>query len=194
MDFCNQCHNMLYVKTKETEEDKKLEYFCRTCNTIVSDKEVRTTVYQRNYTSDNNEYKLTNNEYILNDPSLPRMNNIECINSNCLTHHANSIQGELVIKPTDENLVQYLEDVFGDTVYNYQLTGNVLQVTVEETDQDRNDYLDLFVNNLDYGIEFKTKKVVEKPQNEVVFIKYDSKNMKFMYICAICKTSWKNKA
>ena len=27
---------------------------------------------------------------------------------------------------------------------------------------------------------------------QIVFIKYDSKNMKYMYICSTCATSWKN--
>jgi hypothetical protein len=31
----------------------------------------------------------------------------------------------------------------------------------------------------------------EKPRKEVIYIKYDSINMKYLYICANCGTSWK---
>ena len=32
----------------------------------------------------------------------------------------------------------------------------------------------------------------KKPENEVVFIKYDHVNMKYVYICCHCNHSWEN--
>lgn len=194
MDFCNQCHNMLYVKTKESKSDeKKLEYFCRTCNTIVDDKEVRTTVYKRNYTSDDREYKLTNNDYILDDPTLPRMNNIDCINNQCLSNQKGHIMCELDSKPSEDNINSYLNTVFTDVQYQYQLNENILHLSLDNIETESQSYLDKLVSNEDYEIVIQNKQFVDKPRKEVVFIKYDSNNMKFLYMCAICKTSWKNK-
>jgi len=34
---------------------------------------------------------------------------------------------------------------------------------------------------------------VKENTNDVLFIKYDSLNMKFLYKCCVCSTSWKNK-
>ena len=189
MDFCNQCHNMLYVKTNES--DKNLEYFCRTCNTVVNDKQVRTTVYQRNFTSDNREYKLTNNEYILNDPTLPRMNNIDCINDTCLSNHKGYIVCEYEKKYTEDEIEQYLNSIFPDVQYYYQLNDKKLHLSLEDISSKNHVYLENLVSN--ENISITKKDFINKPRKEVVFIKYDSNNMKFLYICAMCKTSWKNK-
>ncbi len=43
----------------------------------------------------------------------------------------------------------------------------------------------LDTNKLDIS-EFNT------PKSEVIYIKYDSINMKYLYICSNCGTSWKN--
>lgn len=31
-------------------------------------------------------------------------------------------------------------------------------------------------------------------ENDVIYLKYDAVNMKFLYICNVCKTHWKSKA
>lgn len=33
----------------------------------------------------------------------------------------------------------------------------------------------------------------DKKDSEIIYIKYNSMNMKYLYICAHCKASWKNK-
>ena len=42
-------------------------------------------------------------------------------------------------------------------------------------------------NNMSITISPFTKK-----KNEIIFIKYNTSELKYMYICAHCKSSWKN--
>ena len=31
-----------------------------------------------------------------------------------------------------------------------------------------------------------------KPNREIIFIKYDTENMRYLYLCTTCSSSWKN--
>lgn len=74
MKFCNSCDNMYYI----TVEEDKLIYYCRYCN----HKEVGTSEATRvidNKLSNNVEiHKMYMNKDIIHDPTLPRVNNIDC--------------------------------------------------------------------------------------------------------------------
>ena len=61
------------------------------------------------------------NPYILDDPTLPRLKNLKCINSECITNQNDEIN------------------------------------------------------------------------SDIIYIKYNHENLKYLYICTKCKTSWKNK-
>jgi hypothetical protein len=52
-------------------------------------------------------------------------------------------------------------------------------------------YIEQTYNNKDVD-GYKLKVIpYEKPKKEVIYIKYDNINMKYLYICANCGTSWK---
>ena len=114
MLFCNKCENMLYLKNDD------LKYHCRNCGEIDNNK-IKKEVYSKQYKKDDLIQRYLNNKHLINDPTLPRLNNLKCINVDCISN-------------TD-------------------------------------------------------KKV--KP--EVIYIKYNAMNMKYLYICTHCNASWKNK-
>jgi len=82
MKFCEICHNVKFISTNE---DKNLVYLCSVCG----DKEVADTtrgsicVVEDNKVDDDILYNQYINPYIKYDPSLPRVNNIECPNKDC---------------------------------------------------------------------------------------------------------------
>jgi DNA-directed RNA polymerase subunit M/transcription elongation factor TFIIS len=115
MKFC-QCGNMLYVSVDSA--DKKLEYYCKTCNNREKkDAQESELIISDNKIDDTIKYSKYINKYIKYDPSLPRVNNITCVNTNCTKKH----------------------------------------------DQ----------------------------MSEVIFIKYDAVNMKYLYYCVHCDNFWK---
>jgi len=127
MHFCPECGNMYYLQLKKDDQDK-LIYYCRNCghedeslvtnlnNLYVSKTEVKKEM----------NYKNSINKYTKLDPTLPRIYNIDCPNSEC--------------------------------------------------DSNKNEE----------GKEEKTPLA----KKEILYIRYDDANMKFVYLCAVCDTIW----
>ena len=128
MHFCPECGNMYYLQLKKDDQDK-LIYYCRNCghedeslvtnlnNLYVSKTEVKKEM----------NYKNSINKYTKLDPTLPRIHNIDCPNTEC-----------------DSNKMK------------------------------------------------KEGKEEETPlaKKEILYIRYDDANMKFVYLCAVCDTIW----
>jgi hypothetical protein len=117
MNFCAVCHNVYFIKVND---DNNMVYFCKCCGNeevqhkqdgsicIMTDDKVDDATKYAQYMNKNLKYDLT----------LPRVDNIECVNPQCV------------------------------------------------------------------------KKEGEK--NEVIYLKYDPMNMKYMYHCVHCETFWKH--
>lgn len=115
MDFCDLCDNMLYLKVKQ--DDNQLLNHCKNCNfqkELPNNKTIK--ILEKNYEKEEINYDLFINPYIKYDPTLPRINNVHCINKDCKKKH----------------------------------------------DKD----------------------------NEIIYIKYDNENMKYLYFCVHCDYYW----
>lgn len=115
MHFCKNCENMYYIKLGG-EEANELIYYCRNCgdeNTNIGTKDIF--VSRTNLKPVDNNYVNIINEYTKYDPTLPRVTNVTCPNSDCA-----------------------------------------------------------------------------KSNKEIIMIRYDDKNLKYVYLCADCDTTWKN--
>jgi hypothetical protein len=129
---------MYYLKIMN-EDANSLIYYCRNCghenneltaeNVCVSDVNIKHSEQQ---------YVHIVNEFTKYDPTLPRINTINCPNSKCESND----DGKGKSKGKSEG------DLEGK--------GN------------------------------------EKVESEVIYIRYDDTNMKYVYVCAICNTTWKN--
>lgn len=140
MLFCDVCDNMLYISL-DPEDDARLMYHCKNCAftkqaTAVSTDDAAgaeegrsarstnaadvttTAVLGKNYVDDETQYEQFVNPAIKYDPTLPRLNTIECANRACT-------------KPAGKD-------------------------------------------------------------NEVIYVKYDHTNLRFMYFCCFCETFWKS--
>lgn len=86
MNFCNICDNMYYIKLSETE-DNKLIYYCRKCGneTNIVDEE-NMCVLNTNFNQTEQGFNTMINPYTKLDPTLPRVNNLKCPNSECLSN------------------------------------------------------------------------------------------------------------
>ena len=128
MHFCPKCGNMYYL-TLFDKDQSKLIYYCRNCghedktlvnnlnNLFVSKTEINTQM----------NYKDVINKYTKLDPTLPRITNIDCPNSNCASTHM---------------------------------------------------------------IEQKDGTKSAETEKEILYIRYDDANMKFVYLCGVCNTVW----
>lgn len=82
MRFCDKCSNMLYVKV---DDDTNLVYYCKFCNhsETAPKTDGSVLVIDDNKVDDNIKYRQYVNKNIVHDPTLPRVNNIECTSDKC---------------------------------------------------------------------------------------------------------------
>ena len=114
--FCELCDCFLWI---ELNDNNKLQYRCKNCDNVIEYNDTTSLcVLDNNYIDDDTSYNQYVTKYLKHDPTLPRVNNIVCINKDCG-------------KPKDE-------------------------------------------------------------ENEVIFVKYDFANMKYLYHCVFCDTFWKS--
>ena len=129
MRFCTECHNMYYIRLSDSEGGS-LIYYCRNCGheeNIAETNIENLCISKTNGLSKKTPYRHIVNEYTKLDPTLPRIKNMKCPNSECPTNTETS------------------------------------------------------------GKESK-KGIIKEP--EIIYLRYDDKNMKFIYLCADCNITW----
>ena len=127
MHFCTECDNMYYIRLGGENKDK-LTYYCRKCGNENNDligMEKNICVSRTDIKVSKSSYDHIINKYTKMDPTLPRIQNINCPNVSCSSN-----------------------------------------VSSEE------------------------KK--EPVKNDILYLRYDDANMKFVYICTHCNTVWKS--
>lgn len=190
MNFCPVCKFMVY--TKLSEDVAKLSKYCKNCGWSGDIDNLDKCVYSRNYSEDFIAQRLITNKYTLYDPTLPRVSSIKCINDNCLTNRTNF---DLVVKI-----------VVPETVETSEITSEIERLGIKTEEVFR-------INNKSVGIVFSNKEEMEdgkgklgtmeldgmevkvgelkKVDREIIFMKFDNSNMKYLYMCSTCGTSWK---
>jgi DNA-directed RNA polymerase subunit M/transcription elongation factor TFIIS len=139
---------MYYLKIMDNDANS-LIYYCRNCgnendtltaeNVCVSDTQIK---------RKEDQYIHIVNEYTKFDPTLPRINTIDCPNSKCASNAGASEAGA--------------SEAGASASGAGASTGT------------------------------GASEAVIKVEREVIYIRYDDTNMKYMYVCAICNTQWKN--
>ena len=128
MKFCKICDNMYYISINE-KDSNLLSYYCRNCGHI-DDTVTESGICILNTQLKKGQQKFNHiiNEYTKSDPTLPRIYNVPCPNSQCPINLAKS---------------------------DASSTASA------------------------------------SPQSEVIYMRYDDINMKYLYICTTCDTVWK---
>ena len=209
MEFCPECNFMLYTKlSHEIDGDEtsalKLFNYCKNCGhqaEVIRDK---ISVYKRNYENDFIADKILSNKYTIYDSALPRLN-MECVNDTCITNHSESdLNNTIYIKNVpeemeDEDVIAnfniLLHDFNSDIVDTKRIQLTLTGVILKD-EADKTDFIDKLESKLSSlseehplkGIEVDDE--FEKPEREVLYIKYDPENMKYLYMCVNCGTSW----
>jgi len=207
---------MLYTKMIPLFEgtdaqDVQLSYYCKHCNWTEEMKLAETEekqssipstttsscIYQRNYKEDFIVDRVISNRYTIFDHTLPRVA-YECINEKCATNRSfdddrlvyiTNIPADYTDKDIDELLERLLGVKMDDVEerQRIQLT-NILLVLKDAK----------MVNTITKMVDKKVEdehtlhvETFQKPRKEILYIKYDPINMKYLYICSNCGTSWK---
>lgn len=180
MRFCPNCSNMLYLNVNGTN----LIYRCKNCAYEITEDESHKCVYENNYNNTYVAHEVVSNRYTKYDPTLPRLTNMKCINDNCISNsnHENIIIVSNIKSLKKQNLI--------DKYSNIEHTIIDLDTETFLVKPKNNNELDkIYLLSLDD--EFIVKKM-NKIESEIIFIKYDPSELKYVYICTYCNTSWKN--
>jgi len=182
---------MVYTKMNETSNG--LINYCKNCGWSGEFNNISHSIYQRNYQEDFIADKVISNKYTIFDNTLPRVS-YTCVNSNCATNLEFKSDNTFVITniPADYDDKQ-TSDLFQE---DSERIKNILRMKLTSCLIEVNDEKDKELLMQKYSqkqLEGDKMICVEytKPKNEVLYIKYDTVNLKYLYICAVCGTSWK---
>lgn len=117
MKFCKECENYLILQAKNTDSKGRqiLSYYCNNCGYEEKYDENKTKdncIFESNYDTTILNKNEINTEYLVYDPTLPRINNITCINNECITNKVNideskKVSNEVVYFIIDDKNMTY---------------------------------------------------------------------------------------
>jgi len=104
MHFCTQCSNMYYISINP-DDANKLIYYCRNCGNKDSTISVNdVTVSNVQLKKSKQEFTHIINKYTKLDPTLPRVSNILCPNTECSTNTEDKPREIIYIRYDDTNM------------------------------------------------------------------------------------------
>ena len=108
MRFCSNCENMYYLQISEDDENA-LVYYCRNCGNKDNTSSMLDTCVSKTSMVDNTK-NVNNviNEYTKLDPTLPRINNIKCPNSQCKSNLDKNTENEVIYIRYDDINMKYI--------------------------------------------------------------------------------------
>lgn len=108
MKFCVKCDNMYYIGIS-VDDPNQLTYYCRNC------KHKDETITEEGVCVLNNQLKKGEqkfnhiiNQYTKLDPTLPRIYNMKCPNTECKTNKDETKKAEIIYIRYDDNNLKYL--------------------------------------------------------------------------------------
>ena len=194
-----------------------LRYYCKNClweddsETPIIKIDMQTPIYKRNYQDDYIADKIISNKYTIFDVTLPRKSS-NCNNYNCLTYSKNfeKLKGAnkhiFLIKNVNADLEdEEIKKILNDDNKDLDLNFHRIKLTNLIVFFNKKEFLDKLYNQ-EFTNKLNEDEIVETydlkdPTNsqtiedilkkEVIYIKYDHINMRYLYICTKCSESWK---
>lgn len=111
MKFCEKCDNMYYIGIS-VDDPNKINYYCRNCQ-YVDNAITEEGVCVLNTQLKKGEQKFSHiiNKYTKIDPTLPRIYNMKCPNTDCITNVATGAtkkETEVIYMRYDDDNLKYL--------------------------------------------------------------------------------------
>ena len=195
MQFCPQCNFMVYTKLSNEEGDGNeptLINYCKNCSWTGVLENTEQAIYKRNYENDFIADRILNNKYTIYDNALPRLT-IGCVNEKCLTNITINNASTFIINNLpetidDSDIEQLLKESEGEISNKTRL--RLTSIAITAINEDSKNSLMQKYNNMEFDNNILTTEQYKKPDNEVLYIKYDPENMKYLYMCVNCGSSW----
>ena len=204
MEFCNKCDNIYYIEIHQLTG--KLNYKCKKCKNFVDLNKVNKKSYliKTNIQKKKASYDYIINEYTKYDNTLPRIKHISCpkCSKSSQSPQEHKLPQEHKSAPAappppspqqQQTQVQLHEQKSQQAPPSAPPSPPVApqaQNNDKHIDDDDEDS-DLFgqINQLGDGIIMEGGATSD--ENEVIFIRYDDINLKYIYLCCKCDYVWK---
>jgi DNA-directed RNA polymerase subunit M/transcription elongation factor TFIIS len=205
---------MYYLKIREEDGGNSLNYYCRNCgheDTTLTAEAI--CVSETQLRRSEQKYTHMVNEYTKFDPTLPRINTIKCPNQECSSNaDANvgsnngiDVQAVGVFNGGDNGVDEAIEEQAGGAgekktvttkaataAANKKKTAKTLLKEAEEEKKEAEKSAKETKTLIEKAEKSVQKKTVSLVNNrEVIYIRYDDINMKYVYLCVHCDTTWK---
>jgi len=161
---------MYYLKIKDEDGNigNTLIYYCRNCgheDTTLSTTNICVSDIQLR--TSEKKYTHIVNEYTKFDPTLPRINTIKCPNQECSSNTA--MNGGAAKK----------------TATSKAAASKAASNAAKESTKKKSEA------SLAAEPEPAAELAPEQTNREVIYIRYDDTNMKYVYLCVHCDTTWR---
>ena len=202
MKFCSECHNMYYLKISDVEGiiSNTLIYYCRNCgNEDASLGEETICVSDIQLKRSEQKYTHIVNEYTKYDPTLPRINSIKCPNQECVSNAMSGGGGTskktATATATAKSLKKYVDSATKSaadamaSAKESEKTLKAIELQVADAQAQADDAED--EDEAQKKSSLAENESGTKTNREVMYIRYDDINMKYVYVCVHCNTTWK---
>lgn len=189
--FCKKCNNMLFIHSTKDEGDDGiigLTYYCRNCDYKEEEANPKRCVYKNIHNKSNTTYGIVYNKNTRHDPTLPRVKTISCVNTQCISNNKSLknvlIFTDMTIHNDHSKIIETIRSSLPPGCEFKDLDEESVMVTCE-TEEIMN------------GLRAQLLKIHPyiKPYTtidpSIIFIKYDQEQLKYVYLCDYCNTSWK---
>jgi hypothetical protein len=164
MHFCPRCDNMYYIRIEPGADESASDAttLFHYCRNCGSKEQIKEAVCVSKVQLKHGTQSYGNiiNRYTKLDPTLPRINHIKCPNSECASNP---------FVPLSSGAIALKPGVA------------IRQAEEEE------EYADVAGVAAPAAQAIVSRKLVPR---EVIYIRYDEVNMRYVYLCAVCDTLW----
>jgi DNA-directed RNA polymerase subunit M/transcription elongation factor TFIIS len=209
MQFCSECHNMYYLKISDEDGNigDTLIYYCRNCgheDTTLSTSNI--CVSDMQLLSSEKKYTHIVNEYTKFDPTLPRINTIKCPNQECSSNgfaggvgksataeekasKAATKAAEKASKAAEKasKAAEKAASKAGPSKKGQTKKTGLSQVLEEQAQAE----MEATIAAEDAEQAQAQNETSGENNREVIYIRYDDTNMKYVYLCVHCDTTWR---
>ncbi len=215
MEFCNKCDNIYYIEIK----DGILSYKCKKCKNSVALNKNKPYLMKTNIQKKKSSYEYIINEYTKYDNTLPRIKHIKC--PRCTTPmmaEEKKDDGEQKESPSQEppqapqaqpqkpqaqtlpqqppqqpprpsqNKTTDSDDESSSSSSGDEAFGINADGTGFEIDGADDNLFDIHNVEMEGG---GSSSGHDSEKNEVIYIRYDDINLKYIYLCCKCNYIWK---
>lgn len=186
MHFCSKCDNMYYIRLGAGEQDPSditsLYHYCRNCG---HEDKIKETICVSKLQLKHHTQSYSNiiNKYTKLDPTLPRINNIKCPNAECRSNPRTAESGGATFMRPG------IAAGAAGVKRKEMSSGVVGARDLNEEDYDEGDESGADIDRAPVvdSIAFANSEPLPR---EVIYLRYDEVNMRYVYLCAICDTLW----